>query len=152
VDCAPGTPPRPSSSGGSDSSGSHSSGSNGSSASSGGTVTVGQSSAEVRNPPWPFISVQQYITQPLLINSRKFGLRIWVLVLGPKPYRAYVYKQGLVLFSSQQYNPDLSVVQSEGAASQVSLSPTNTHGDWSLMCCKDTAFPVSKRCTHLHIL
>lgn len=80
-------------------------------------------SADTRNPPRPFISVQQYITQPLLINNRKFGLRVWVLVVGPKPYRAFVYQQGLVLFSSQDYNPDLAAVQTEGAASQVGLQP-----------------------------
>lgn len=119
------------SSSGRDSTGSNSSGSNegGSIGSSGGTKQMDDSSTGVRNPPRPFISVQQYITQPLLMNSRKFGLRVWVLVLGPKPYRAYVYQQGLVLFSSQQYNPDLSVVHTEGAASQVRLSLPNTHGD-----------------------
>jgi hypothetical protein len=87
-----------------------------SSSSSSGTASA---STDVRNPPRPFISVQQYITQPLLINDHKFGLRVWVLVIGPKPYRAFVYQQGLVLFSSQQYNPDLSAVQAVGAASQV---------------------------------
>jgi len=88
--------------------------------SSSSSVTRTSAPSDTSNPPRPFISVQQYITQPLLINRRKFGLRIWVLVIGPKPYRAYVYRQGLVLFSSQQYNPDLSVVQAQGAASQVS--------------------------------
>lgn len=71
------------------------------------------------NPARPFVSVQQYITNPLLINNRKFGLRLWVLVLGPSPFRAYIHSTGLVLFSSEQYNADMQQVIAAGLKSQV---------------------------------
>eukprot|EP00775_Hariotina_reticulata_P004710 gene4710-4960_t len=46
---------------------------------------------------------QQYITNPLLINKRKFGIRLWVTVPGVTPLRVYLHKNGLALFSSQPY-------------------------------------------------
>jgi hypothetical protein len=118
----------------------------GSSESSNGQPAAGSSSAgsrdaaadgstDISNAPRPFISVQQYITQPLLINSRKFGLRVWVLVVGPKPYRAFVYRQGLVLFSGQEYNPDLSEVQTRGAATQVGVSQGRCASGRTATCC-----------------
>lgn len=48
---------------------------------------------------------QQYITNPLLINGRKFHLRLWLLVTSHCPLRAYLHSNGLVLFSSEPYNP-----------------------------------------------
>jgi hypothetical protein len=85
-------------------------------------ATSGQpsaSSSSSSSHPRPFIAVQQYVTQPLLVQGRKFGLRVWVLVLGPQPYRAFVYQQGLALFSGQDYSPDLAAVAEQGPASQV---------------------------------
>ncbi|KAF6261381.1 tubulin-tyrosine ligase family-domain-containing protein [Scenedesmus sp. NREL 46B-D3] len=85
--------------------------------------------------PRPFICVQQYITNPLLVQGRKFGLRLWVLALGPKPFRAYLYHEGLVLFSKEQYNADLEAVQAHGAATQGHLTnhAQNTSGQvWPL--------------------
>jgi hypothetical protein len=71
--------------------------------------------------PRPFICVQQYITNPLLVQGQKFGLRLWVFALGPKPFRAYLYHEGLVLFSKEQYNADMDAVEAHGAAAQVGL-------------------------------
>jgi hypothetical protein len=48
---------------------------------------------------------QQYINKPLLINSRKFGIRLWVLVPGAVPLRVYMHRNGLALFSAAQYKP-----------------------------------------------
>eukprot|EP00879_Flechtneria_rotunda_P008305 GHRR01008699.1.p1 GENE.GHRR01008699.1~~GHRR01008699.1.p1 ORF type:complete len:583 (+),score=215.80 GHRR01008699.1:172-1920(+) len=47
---------------------------------------------------------QQYITNPLLIQGRKFHLRLWLLVTSYCPLRAYLHKKGLVLFSSELYD------------------------------------------------
>ncbi len=44
---------------------------------------------------------QQYISDPLLIDGRKFGVRLWVLVTGAAPLRAYLSDRGLVLFSTE---------------------------------------------------
>lgn len=48
---------------------------------------------------------QQYINQPLLINGRKFGIRLWVLVPGAEPLRVYLHRNGLALFSEARYQP-----------------------------------------------
>ena len=47
---------------------------------------------------------QQYIPNPLLLKGCKSGLRLWVLVPGVQPLRAYVHQRGLVLFSSSMYD------------------------------------------------
>lgn len=46
---------------------------------------------------------QQYVTQPLLLMGRKFGIRVWVLVPDVQPFRLYMHRRGLVLLSSQRY-------------------------------------------------
>lgn len=48
---------------------------------------------------------QQYINDPLLINGRKFGVRLWVAVPGVSPLRVYLHRNGLALFSSDAYRP-----------------------------------------------
>lgn len=48
----------------------------------------------------PFVVAQQYLTNPLLIGGRKFGLRVWVVLTNMDPMRAYIHTNGLVLFSS----------------------------------------------------
>ena len=54
----------------------------------------------------PLPAHRRYITNPLLINGRKFGLRLWALVPGAAPLRAYVHANGLALFSSEPYRPE----------------------------------------------
>lgn len=49
----------------------------------------------------PFLAVQRYCSQPLLVNGRKFGLRVWAAVTSSDPLRVYLHSTGLVLFSSQ---------------------------------------------------
>lgn len=51
----------------------------------------------------PHVLAQRYISDPLLINGCKFGLRLWVLVSGLDPFTAYLHGQGLVLFSTDRY-------------------------------------------------
>ena len=46
---------------------------------------------------------QRYVSEPLLINGCKFGIRLWLLVTGTDPYTSYLHKQGLVLFSTDRY-------------------------------------------------
>lgn len=43
-------------------------------------------------PLRPFVCAQQYIDDPLLINKRKFDVRVWVLVAGHEPFRVYLHK------------------------------------------------------------
>ncbi len=54
----------------------------------------------------PFVAAQRYVCDPLLLNGRKFGIRVWVLVVGTRPLRLYLHTNGLVLFSHQPYRSD----------------------------------------------
>jgi hypothetical protein len=48
--------------------------------------------------------ISRYISNPLLINSHKFDLRVYVLVTSYEPLRVYVYKEGLARFASVSYD------------------------------------------------
>nr|CAH8824989.1 unnamed protein product [Trichobilharzia regenti] len=50
------------------------------------------------------VLVQSYINQPYLIDGTKFDIRLYVYVAGFSPFRAYVYREGLVRFASQRYS------------------------------------------------
>jgi hypothetical protein len=56
-------------------------------------------------PLYRWYLAQQYINSPLLINGRKFGVRLWVLVPGAAPLRVYLHRNGLALFSAAPYTP-----------------------------------------------
>ena len=58
--------------------------------------------------PWKHKSslIQQYIPSPLLIDGRKFDLRVYVAVTGFNPLRAYVFEDGLVRFAPEKYPGD----------------------------------------------
>jgi len=52
--------------------------------------------------------VTKYISNPLLIDNRKFDLRLYLLVTGHNPLKAYLYDKGLVRLSSEPYDLDLN--------------------------------------------
>ncbi|WIA39416.1 hypothetical protein OEZ86_005519 [Tetradesmus obliquus] len=75
---------------------------------------------------------QQYINDPLLINGRKFGVRLWVAVPGVSPLRVYLHRNGLALFSSDAYRPADFSGGSFGAG-HITNYAQNENGDvWSL--------------------
>jgi len=49
----------------------------------------------------PWVLAQRYVADPLLIDGRKFGVRLWVVATGAAPLRAYLSDRGLVLFSTE---------------------------------------------------
>eukprot|EP00878_Enallax_costatus_P040036 GHUV01046010.1.p1 GENE.GHUV01046010.1~~GHUV01046010.1.p1 ORF type:complete len:602 (+),score=176.12 GHUV01046010.1:192-1997(+) len=63
----------------------------------------------------PFVLAQRYVSNPLLINDCKFGIRLWLLITGVDPCTAYLHTQGLVLFSTDSYDLG-SLSDDEGAA------------------------------------
>ncbi len=48
--------------------------------------------------------VQRYVTNPLLVNGRKFHLRLYLLITNMQPLRALLHKEGLVLFAANNYS------------------------------------------------
>ncbi|KAI8927569.1 tubulin-tyrosine ligase family-domain-containing protein [Entophlyctis helioformis] len=50
----------------------------------------------------------RYISNPFLINQRKFDLRLYVVVTSFDPLRLYLYENGLVRFASEDYKHSMA--------------------------------------------
>ena len=51
--------------------------------------------------------VQEYISNPLLIDDLKFDIRIYVLMTSIDPLKLYIFEDGLVRFSTEKYSNKL---------------------------------------------
>ena len=51
------------------------------------------------------VVVQRYIDRPYLIDGRKGHLRIYCLITSADPLRGYVYRDGIVRFAPEPYDP-----------------------------------------------
>ena len=49
--------------------------------------------------------IQKYIENPMLIMSRKFDIRVWVVIPTWNPLRIYIYKECYFRFGGLDYDP-----------------------------------------------
>jgi len=47
--------------------------------------------------------VQQYISSPLLLNNRKFDVRLYLLISSIRPLRLYLFRDGLIRLAREEY-------------------------------------------------
>ncbi len=66
------------------------------------------------------VVVQRYIERPYLVDGRKAHLRIYGLVTSLNPFRAYIYREGIVRFAPDPYDA------SEAGLANVHGHVTNT--------------------------
>ena len=66
------------------------------------------------------VVVQRYVDRPYLVDGRKGHLRIYGLVTSADPLRAYVYREGIVRFAPEPYDP------SPERLSETAIHVTNT--------------------------
>jgi hypothetical protein len=66
------------------------------------------------------------------LQGRKYGIRVWLLISGVNPLRAYLHSNGLVLFSTHGYDSS----SWEGEAGSVALGHVTNYAQVSNSCGK----------------
>ncbi len=64
--------------------------------------------------------IQRYLDNPYLLNGRKFHARVYVMVSGTDPLRAYVYREGIARLAPELYATD------DAALARPAIHVTNT--------------------------
>jgi len=52
--------------------------------------------------------ISRYIDQPLLVGSKKFDLRIYVLVTSYRPLKVWLSSQGFARFCNEKYSYEVA--------------------------------------------
>jgi tubulin polyglutamylase TTLL1 len=72
--------------------------------------------------------ISEYINNPWLINSKKFDLRIYVLVTKFNPLCAYIYQDGFARFCTENYTLDSREISNTFVhLTNVSMNQLNVH-------------------------
>ena len=65
--------------------------------------------------------ISKYITNPLLLNEKKFHIRLYVIVTGVLPLKIYIFDKGQIMQASSKYHYDLEHI------GQATSMLTNNH-------------------------
>ena len=73
--------------------------------------------------------VQRYVTDPLLLEGRKFHLRLYLVISSLDPLRVLVFREGLLLLSSKNWSGDPSLYADRKMQFSNSAVATDTGGN-----------------------
>ena len=77
------------------------------------------------------VVVQEYIERPLLVNERKFDVRLYLLVTSLEPLKVFLYQDGIVSICSEEYSSE-AASQLSKVAHLTNYSVNKTHQSFSL--------------------
>merc|ERR1712139_473482 len=73
--------------------------------------------------------IQQYISNPLLIDGFKWDMRVYVTVTSFNPLEAFIYKEGFARFTTVPYSIDSSNLENKFVhLTNVSINRHNEDG------------------------
>ena len=78
------------------------------------------------NLDFTYLIIQKYIEKPLLFEGKKFDIRIWVLYIGNKPDFVYIFKEGHLKITCENY----SIFSNEGFVHLTNYSVQKYHNEF----------------------
>ena len=85
------------------------------------------SNTSSKRQEFDYVIIQKYIEKPLLYGNRKFDIRIWVLYISDKPNVVYIFKEGHLKATCQNFTLD----SNDGFIHLTNYSVQKYHDDFS---------------------
>jgi tubulin polyglutamylase TTLL6/13 len=91
-------------------------------------IFITRKPAEV--PPKLACVAQRYLNKPLLIDDRKFDMRLYVLITSMTPLRVYLFPEGLARFATEKFQPVTSANMNQRYMHLTNYSVNRNHKDF----------------------